>query len=89
MDERRAAMVLLGPTASGKTPLGELLEVRGLGGRRCAHFDFGECLRRVVRQGQSDVAVSAKDVQFLRGVLETGVLLEDKDEPQEEDREAA
>ncbi len=41
------AILLIGPTGSGKTPLGELLESQGLRNRRCFHFDFGQNLRRV------------------------------------------
>lgn len=43
--KRYAAMVLLGPTGSGKTPLGHVFAARGFLNRRCAHFDFGENLR--------------------------------------------
>ena len=39
------ALLLLGPTGSGKTPLGDEIERRGLYGRRCLHFDFGASLR--------------------------------------------
>jgi adenylate kinase len=76
-----SAILLLGPTGAGKTPLGQVLEQRGWGGRRCAHFDFGENLRRVVRRGEPDEIVSQQDIDFLRGVLERGVLLEDRDFP--------
>jgi adenylate kinase family enzyme len=72
---------LLGPTGSGKTPLGQILDGRGVGGRRCLHFDFGEILRRLVGRGCSDHIVSAEDLQFLQRVLATGVLLEDEDFP--------
>jgi len=41
-------LLLLGPTGSGKTPLGRLIEKRGLWGRRFVHFDFGAQLRAVV-----------------------------------------
>jgi adenylate kinase len=75
------AILLLGPTAAGKTPLGELIEARGLAGRRCLHFDFGENLRQTVASGRPDAIVSAEDLQFLRGVLATGALLEDRDFP--------
>ncbi len=44
---KHIAILLIGPTGSGKTPLGELLESKGLWDRRCVHFDFGENLRRV------------------------------------------
>jgi adenylate kinase family enzyme len=79
MGTRLPAILLLGPTGSGKTPLGELLEARGLNGRKCAHFDFGENLRQIVARGRPDELVSSQDIDFLRGVLERGALLEDKD----------
>lgn len=41
------AIVLMGPTGIGKSPLGELLERRGLQGLRCFHFDFGANLRAI------------------------------------------
>ncbi len=41
------AILLLGPTGSGKTPLGQALEKKGLAGRRCVHFDFGANLREI------------------------------------------
>ena len=47
--QRPSAILLLGPTGSGKTPLGELMERRGFGGRRCRHFDLGDRLRRFVQ----------------------------------------
>lgn len=46
------AVVLLGPTGSGKTPLGELMARQGLWGRRCVHFDFGALLRQIAAQGR-------------------------------------
>jgi adenylate kinase family enzyme len=75
---RPAAILLLGPTGAGKTPLGELLERRGLPGRRCLHFDFGATLRDVVERDAADVILSRADVDFLRGVLESGALLEER-----------
>ena len=79
--KRPNAILLLGPTASGKTPLGQLLESRGLNGDRCLHFDFGENLRRIVRLGQPDGIVSQTDITYLRDVLQRGALLEDGDFP--------
>ena len=73
---RNDAMLLLGPTGSGKTPLGDLLERRGLGGRRCVHFDFGTHLRRIVGQESPHAEFSPAEVDFLRQVLLSGVLLE-------------
>jgi adenylate kinase family enzyme len=78
---RQAAIVLLGPTGSGKTPLGELVERRGLGAYRCMHFDFGANLRAVVEANRPDAIVSPSDLEFLRGVLHSGALLEDEQFP--------
>jgi len=71
------AIVLIGPTGSGKTPLGELLEARGLWGRPCAHFDFGRELRHIAG-GRAAERFSDSEVGFIRGVLESGTLLEDR-----------
>jgi adenylate kinase family enzyme len=78
---RCQAILLLGPTGSGKTPLGQLIEKRGFAGRRCHHFDFGRQLR-LLAAGAGEVppgAFSAADVDFVRGVLESGRLLEDSE----------
>ena len=72
------AIVLIGPTGSGKTPLGELLEDRGLWGRQCVHFDFGAALRRIAA-GEAPGDFDEAEIQFVRGVLESGALLEDSD----------
>lgn len=72
------AILLLGPTGSGKTPLGELLAARGLWGRRCLHFDFGEQLRKIAA-GHNWPGLSADDVDFVVQVVETGALLENED----------
>jgi adenylate kinase family enzyme len=61
--------------------LGQILEARGVAGYRCVHFDFGENLRRIVECDRADEIVSRDDIEFLRRVLETGALLEDKDFP--------
>ena len=71
------AILLLGPTGSGKTPLGELIERDGLWGRRCVHFDFGEALRRIVADGPTK-DFSRSEVDFLRDVLQSGALLENE-----------
>lgn len=81
MHQHLEALLLLGPTGSGKTPLGAMCERRGWQGRRCVHFDFGENLRLAVARDTPDEIVSAADIRFLREVLARGVLLEDKDFP--------
>jgi adenylate kinase family enzyme len=75
---RSTALLLLGPTGSGKTPLGSVLESHGLNGVPCVHFDFGENLRSVVANNQPDDAISRADIDFLKGVLAAGTLLEDE-----------
>ncbi len=75
------AVLLLGPTGAGKTPLGQWIERHGWAGQRCVHFDFGENLRKAVRNQLPLDCVSSQDIQFLRGVLEHGMLLEDQDFP--------
>lgn len=77
----QAAMLLIGPTGAGKTPFGELLAHRGLGGRKCFHFDFGGQLRALVDRNQPDERFSPSDLQFLHDVLRSGVLLEDQHFP--------
>ena len=84
--ERRASelwpsLLLLGPTGSGKTPLGEELERRGLGGRPCVHFDFGANLRRLVAGSDYSGLLEAVDLDRIRLSLATGALFEDRDMP--------
>ena len=74
------ALLLLGPTGSGKTPLGDWLERTSPGGRRCHHFDFGANLRAVVA-GETAASFTAEEIRFLRRVLEEGALLEDDQFP--------
>lgn len=78
---RQPALLLLGPTGSGKTPLGDWISRHGWQGRRCLHFDFGANLRDVVQRNQPDALVDRNDLEFLRKVLQSGALLEDKDFP--------
>jgi adenylate kinase family enzyme len=69
------AILLLGPTGSGKTPLGDYLEQVLLWNQRCHHFDFGANLRAVV-VGDEAGSFTAEEIRFLRRALEEGVLLE-------------
>ena len=73
---KNEAILLLGPTGSGKTPLGECMAERGLFGRRCVHFDFGAQLRHAAEHGGKDL--TADDVAFVQSVLTEGALLEDE-----------
>ena len=78
---RNRAVVLVGPTGSGKTPLGDLIAERGLWHTACVHFDFGANLRFLVEQDQPDEIVSRDDLRFLRRVLRSGALLENEHFP--------
>jgi len=75
---RFPAMVLLGPTGVGKTPLGECLEAHGWQGQRCAHFDFGEQLRRIAAGQWTPARLRPADISFIHSVLSHGALLEDE-----------
>jgi adenylate kinase family enzyme len=75
-----SAILLLGPTGSGKTPLGEYLESRGIAGARCVHFDFGVCLRSAA-EGRGEGELSDRDREIIRESLGTGRLLSDQEFP--------
>lgn len=77
---RARAILLIGPTGSGKTPLGELLQRSGLGKVRCEHFDFGAELRGLAAEGPGGELTEA-DAQTARNVLASGALLTDEQFP--------
>ena len=83
--EKPTAVIIIGPTGSGKTPLGEFIATRGVpkalapmlkctAGTPCAHFDFGEELRRTA-SGQG-AGLYEQDMKLIRDLLERGALLE-------------
>ena len=72
MDARHEALLILGPTGSGKSPLGDYLARHGWNGRRCRHLDFGVSLREVGR-GRAR-GFTSDEVAFVRNVLATGAL---------------
>jgi adenylate kinase family enzyme len=69
--------VLLGPTGAGKTPVGDLLESRGSGGRRYHHFDFGAQMRQAAATPEAFPSLGDAGVAVVRRVLADGALLED------------
>jgi len=73
--------LLLGPTGSGKTPLGRALEKNGYEGRRCVHFDFGANLREVAALKRPPRGFTEADMAVIRDSLRTGALLENKNFP--------
>jgi adenylate kinase len=85
---KKKAVLLVGPTGAGKTPLGDWLERRGLWGRRCAHFDFGANLRTIAASFEVRAAERRQGVLFspheravILDSLATGALLENENFP--------
>jgi adenylate kinase len=72
------AVLLLGPTGVGKSPLGDAIASKGLFGRRCHHLDFGAELRGAVSDKERSGAYSEEELAFIHGVLERGLLLENE-----------
>ncbi len=70
------AVLLLGPTGVGKSPLGDVLARNGIFNRPCRHLDFGSELRLTVSDRYRSRAYSAAELDFIHGVLERGLLLE-------------
>lgn len=75
------AILLLGPTGVGKSPLGDALAVHGLFCRRCHHLDFGSELRSAVSGEERSADYSSEELDFIHGVLERGLLLENEHFP--------
>jgi MFS family permease/adenylate kinase family enzyme len=75
------ALLLIGPTGAGKSPLGDYLQAAGFRGRRCFHFDFGAELRASAQAAAGGDGLSDADRAVIRRVLETGALLEDAEFP--------
>jgi adenylate kinase family enzyme len=76
VSDKWQAILLLGPTGTGKTPLGDLLDRRGLWAKKCLHFDFGQQLRSsVVRQS---TPLNREEMSTVRALLKENALLEDE-----------
>jgi len=72
------AILLIGPTGSGKTPLGAYAEAAGFAGRRCVHFDFGHQLRLAAAGDPPENGLDSAATAHVREVLATGALLENE-----------
>jgi len=73
---RQEALLIVGPTGAGKTPLGDSLGRHGWHGRRCVHFDFGRNLRAV---GNAETGgFTRSEIAFVQGDMEKGALLENE-----------
>jgi len=70
------ALLLLGPTGAGKSPLGDFLQSHGLHERRCVHFDFGARLRAVAAGTLCPAGLGEEGVAVVERVLEAGALLD-------------
>lgn len=75
------SIFLLGPTGVGKSPLGDAIAQFRLFGRACHHLDFGLELRRAVSGGVAFTSYSSSELDFIHGVLEQGLLLENEHFP--------
>jgi adenylate kinase len=73
------AILLVGATGSGKTPLGDICEQNGLWARKCVHFDFGKQLRSIAGNSGTASFLSEDDIGTVTRSLKTGRLLEKKD----------
>jgi len=72
------AVLLLGPTGVGKSPLGDVLARTGVFNRPCSHLDFGSELRLAVSDKERSARYSTEELDFILGVLERGLLLENE-----------
>ena len=75
------AIVIVGPTGAGKTPLGDEMERRGFRGRRLAHFDFGARLRALAGMPAAASGLAPAELAAVRASLTTGALFEGQDWP--------
>lgn len=72
------AILLLGPTGVGKSPLGDIIASRGFFNKRAHHLDFGSELRSIAKGKDSSSFYTSSELSFVRGVLEHGLLLENE-----------
>jgi len=75
------AILLLGPTGVGKSPLGDTIAQYGLFGRRCYHLDFGSELRGAATDDERSRIYTVVELNTIHGVLERGLLLENEHFP--------
>ncbi|MFN3921987.1 MAG: nucleoside monophosphate kinase [Caldimicrobium sp.] len=70
------AILLLGPTGAGKTPLGMEIEKRGFLNEKAWHFDFGENLRKVA---SGELSFPKEERLLVQSILKEGRLLKEEE----------
>jgi len=66
------SLLIIGPTGAGKSPLGKVLEKRGLEGLKIHHFDFGENLRKAEK---GELKLPKEERELISKILCEGRLL--------------
>lgn len=79
MASHLVGVVLLGPTGSGKTPLGEYLVDHPFPHWRFYHFDFGAQLRAAASNGNSASLFNVAQRELIRQILNDGRLLREEE----------
>jgi adenylate kinase len=74
-NNRPPSLLIIGPTGSGKTPLGERSASSGLWNRRCLHFDFGAHLRKAGSNRSARMGLTENEYEVINRVLSEGFLL--------------
>ena len=72
------AILIIDPTGSGKTPVGNYCEKSGLWGKKCYHFDFGSILRETVDTRTHSNFLTEKELTVITHALKTDALLENE-----------
>ncbi len=81
------AVLLIGPTGSGKTPFGEFINSKQLFHKNCIHFDFGANLRKIEQLYKDNKFAKLKtvfslladqDINIIIDTLKNGTLLENE-----------
>ena len=75
------SVLLLGPTGVGKSPLGDHIVRHGLFGRSALHLDFGAELRSIASRADTPSLFSRAELDFITGVFERGLVLENEHFP--------
>lgn len=72
------SLLLLGPTGSGKSPLGDAVARMGFFGIKAHHLDFGAELRAAASGSKAASGYTDAEIEFIKGVLDRGLLLENE-----------